>query len=236
MIISFIKIVVAVVLAMVLATAVLLLLPFQRNGNIFHAIARLYSRYVLTVCGVRVVVEGLGRVDFSRNYIYVANHASLFDIPAVLVGIPATISLFYKKELERIPIFGWGMKYGKTYIAVDRRGGQDALQSLEEAANKIRQGASVLLFAEGTRSENGKLQPFRRGAFSLAVRAGVPIIPVTINGSFHILQKHSLRMRPGTIRLVLEEPIQPPASNGRERELQLRDEVRKKIEQHYIEQ
>ncbi|MBI4549231.1 MAG: 1-acyl-sn-glycerol-3-phosphate acyltransferase [Ignavibacteriae bacterium] len=236
MIISLAKIFIALLLTIVLATLVLLLLPFQRNGNIFHVITRLYSRCVLTVCGVRVVSKGSGHIDFSRNYIYVANHASLFDIPAVLIGIPATISIVYKKELERIPIFGWGMKFGKTYIAIDRHGGQDALQSLEEAANKIRQGVSILLFAEGTRSEDGKLQPFKRGAFSLAVRAGVPIVPVTINGSFHILQKHSLRITPGTITIVLERPIEPPAANGRETELQLRDEVRKRIEQHYIQQ
>ncbi|MBI4810845.1 MAG: 1-acyl-sn-glycerol-3-phosphate acyltransferase [Ignavibacteriales bacterium] len=210
----------------------LLITPFHRTGKLFHTLAKCWAKIILKTCGVKVRVEGLENVDFSRSYIYVSNHTSQFDIPAVLAGIPDQIRIVYKKELEKIPFFGWGLKYGKTYISINRGKGQDAIQSLEEAANKIRTGASVLLFGEGTRSPDGKLQQFKRGPFNLAMKAGVPVIPVAINGSYRILPKHSLRIRPGTITLVLSSPIKLPSADGKESELALRDEVRAVIERN----
>ena len=112
---------------------------------------------MLFVCGVKVRVTGLEKIDSSRNYIYVSNHASMFDIPSILAGIPGQIRIVYKKELDVIPVFGWGLKYG-AYIGIDRGRGADAMRSLDEAVEKIRRGASVLLYAEGTRTTDGKLQ------------------------------------------------------------------------------
>jgi 1-acyl-sn-glycerol-3-phosphate acyltransferase len=198
--------------------------------------ARLYARTVLAVCGIKVKIKGLEHVPRTRNYIYVANHASLFDIPAVIAGIPDEIRIVYKKELEHIPFFGWGMKFGRTYIPIDRMGGHDALQSLEEAAKKIRQGASVLLFAEGTRTKDGNIQPFKRGAFNLAVRAGVPVVPLTIKGSYAILPKKSFFIQSGSITLVLDKPVEPPAANGKSSEVQLMEQVRSVIEKHLREE
>ena len=233
MILSFLKIVFALFYTGFVSMLELIIIPFDRTGKTFHALARFHAYGVLAVCGVKVNVEGLERVDFTRNYIYVASHASFFDIPAVIHGIPDQIRIVYKKELEVIPIWGWALKLGKTYIAIDRRKGVDAAQSLEEAANKMRHGASVILFAEGTRTPDGMLQPFKRGPFNLAVRAGVPIVPLAINGSYRILPKHSWHIMPGTITLVLGAPIQPPAANGKESELKLRDEVHNVISQYY---
>ncbi len=229
MIISLLKILFAVLFSGFVATLELLITPFHRTGKLFHALAKFWARWILKVCGVKVVLEGSDHVDFTRSYIYVSNHLSQFDIPAVLSSIPDQIRIVYKKELEKIPIFGWGLKYGKTYIGINRGKGQDAIQSLEEAANKIRTGASVLLFGEGTRSPDGKLKQFKRGPFNLAIRAGVPIVPVTINGSFNILPKKSFRIRPGTITLILSDPIEPPRGDGKETELILRDKVHSTI-------
>jgi len=209
-----------------MAACELLITPFHRTGKLFHTLARFYGKVVLAVSGVTLKVEGLDRVDFSRSYIYVSNHASLFDIPSVLVGIPDQIRIVYKKELEKIPIFGWGLKYGKTYIGIERGKGPTAIQSLEKAVSRIRNGASVILFGEGTRSVDGTLQPFKRGPFNLAMRAGVPIVPVAIKGSYNILSKKSLRIRPGVITLVLSPPVPAPDAGGKETELALRDEVR----------
>ena len=236
MIVSVLRIVCAIFLSAFVASLELLFIPFHRTGHLFHSLARFHARSILAVCGVHVVVDGLALVDFSRSYIYVANHASMFDIPAVIAAIPDQIRIVYKKELEKIPIFGWGLKYGKTYISIDRGKGPDAIRSLDEAAEKIRRGASVLLFAEGTRTSDGKLQPFKRGAFNLAVKAGVPVVPLTINGSYKILKKGSLRITPGTITLVLARPIEPPASNGKNTEFQLRDQVHDIIQQQYVDQ
>ena len=145
----------------------------------------------------------------------------MLDIPVVIASIPDDIRLVYKKELERIPIFGWGLKYG-SYIGIDRGRGTEARKSLEEAVEKIRRGASVLLFVEGTRTSDGKLQQFKRGAFNLAARSGVPVIPLTINGTYAIVPKHSLRIRPGTVHLYLDPPIRVEMPAGdRETETRL---------------
>jgi 1-acyl-sn-glycerol-3-phosphate acyltransferase len=232
MILSLVKIVFAILYSGLMAALEILVIPFHRTGKLFHALARVHARGILIGCGVKVKVEGLEKVDFTKSAIYVANHASYFDIPAVVAGIPAEIRIVYKKELERIPIFGWGLKYGKTYIGIDRGRGQDAVQSLEQAAIRIRNGASVIMFAEGTRTSDGNLQPFKRGPFFLAVKAGVPVVPVTIRGSYQVLPRHSLRIRPGTITLTLSEPIEVPQSNGKDSEFILRDKVHEVIEKN----
>jgi 1-acyl-sn-glycerol-3-phosphate acyltransferase len=159
----------------------------------------------------------------------------MFDIPAILAGIPDQIRIIYKKELEVIPFFGWGLKFG-SYIGIDRGRGSDAMRSLDEAITRIRNGASVLLYAEGTRTLDGRLQPFKRGAFNIAVKAGVPVIPLTVNGSYSILPKHSMAVRPGRIELILGTPIPVPAEEGKEAEMKLMEDVHDAIARHYIDQ
>lgn len=231
---SFLKICGVVILTVIHAILALLAVPISSSGNAYHAVSRSYARTILAICGVKVRIEGTDHINFSRNYIFVANHASYFDIPAVTLGLPTQIRIVYKRELEKIPFIGWALKYGKTYISIDRGRNQYAAESLDKAVTKIRNGASVILFAEGTRTSDGKLQPFKRGPFNLAVRAGVPIVPVTINGSFNILPRHSLKITPGIITLVLGHPITVPTANGRDTEIRLRDETYNIIESNYI--
>lgn len=236
MFISIIKIFINLLLSLLGGVLAILLIPFNRGGRTFHWLARTYSKTVLWVSGVKVESVGTENIGKNQSYIYVSNHASGFDIPAVIAGIPDQIRIVYKKELEKIPFFGWGLKYGKTYIAIDRQKGTEAARSLEEAAEKIRTGASVLLFAEGTRTLDGKLQPFKRGAFNLAVKAGVSVIPLTINGSYKILPKKKYRLVPGTVTLVIGKPIEVNKGGGKEEELNLMSEVHKIISKHYIDQ
>ncbi len=224
-------------LASVLATAVIavisvLILPWNRHGTLYHRVGRFWSRTLLRICGVTVRLRGEEHISGSQTRIYAANHASMFDIPVVIAGLPDDIRVVYKKELERIPIFGWGLKWG-SYIGINRGRGAEARRSLDEAVRKIRNGASVLLFVEGTRTSDGALQPFKRGAFHLAAQAGVPVIPLTINGTFSIVPKHSLRIRPGVVELVLSPPIPVREEATKETELQLMRQVRTAIEQHY---
>lgn len=216
-------------------TAIITNLLDLKKGRLFHINNRLWARGVLFMCGLRLQVHGLEKLDFSRNYVYVSNHASLFDIPAVIAGIPDQIRLVYKKELEKLPIFGWGLKWG-SYIGIDRSNRTDAMKSIEEAAEKISRGASVLLYAEGTRTLDGKLQPFKRGAFNIAVKSGVAVVPLTINGTFTILPKHSISVNPGVVELVLERPILVNPAGGKEEELRLMEQVHEAIAKHYHEQ
>ncbi len=234
MVIVLLKGLVAIILAGLGGLADVLIARFDSRHDGFHWVARTFSRIVLRLFGITVEVQGREHVRRGQPYVYVANHASLFDIPAAVHGVPDRIHLVYKKELERIPFFGWGLKFGRTYIAIDRRKGAQAAKSLKEAAEKIRNGASVLLFAEGTRTRDGKLQPFKRGAFNLAVRAGVPIVPLTINGSYNILPRTTFRVNPGTITLVIDKPMEIP-QDGKEGELTLMENVHRVLEKHYVE-
>jgi len=222
----------AVIATVFFGILTLILRPFDKRGTMFHTIGRTWARVILWICGIRVQVEGLDKIERGINYIYVSNHASLFDIPAVMAGLPDQIRIVYKQELEKIPIFGWVMKYG-PYITIDREKRFSAMRSLELAAERIKHGASVLLFAEGTRSEDGKLQPFKRGAFSLAAKTDKPIVPLTINGSFERRPKGKFLINPGTIELVVDEPVPTNEGEGKQFEVSLMNRVAEAIRSHF---
>ncbi len=224
-----------VIVSIIFALMEIFTLPFHKGGRLFHYLARGWARVALYTCGIQVKLKGIEKLEPDRHYLYVSNHASMFDIPVLIAGIPDQIRIVYKKELEVIPIFGWALKWG-SYIGIDRRGKTEAVKSLERAAKKIREGASVLLYAEGTRTLDGKLQPFKRGAFNLAVKAGVPVVPLTINGTFNILRKHSISVQPGTAELILESPIKINGKGGKDAELKLAEQVHSAIRKHYVDQ
>jgi 1-acyl-sn-glycerol-3-phosphate acyltransferase len=234
-IVGFLRFTLVVILSMFFAILEIAALPFSRGGELFHALARGWARSVLFVCGIRLTIRGLENLERGKNYVYVSNHASMFDIPVIIASIPDQIRIVYKRELERIPFFGWGLKWG-SYIGIDRASGSHAAKSLEEAAEKIRKGASVLLYAEGTRTLDGRLQPFKRGAFNLAVRARVSVVPLTVNGTFGILPKHSVSVQPGVVELILEAPIEIRNGKGKDAELELMEEVHSAITRHYVNQ
>jgi len=224
-----------VFISLTFAALEILALPLShKTGRLFHALSRGWAKTILFTCGVHVRVRGLENLNGSGNYVYVSNHASMFDIPIILASVPDQIRIIYKKELEIIPIFGWGLKWG-SYIGIDRGRGPEAMRSLEEAIDKIRRGASVLLYAEGTRTRDGKLQPFKRGAFNIAVRAGIPVVPLTVNGTFSILPKGSINIRPHPVELVLGKPI-PVTGEGKEEELRLMEKVHAAMQESYIDQ
>jgi len=235
MLIGFIKALLVILVAIPYTFGALLGIPFQKNGEITHAMARGWSKFILWLYGIRVHMKGAENIQPGRNYVYAANHASMFDIPTVIGTIPDQIRLVLKKELTRIPFWGWALKYG-GYISIDRSNPIAAQKSLEAAAEKIRKGTSVLLFVEGTRTRDGKLQPFKRGAFALAAQSGIPILPVTINNSYKILPKGSLKVRPQDIELVIDKEIPTKGIDGKEAELKLMNAVRSIVEKNFAEQ
>jgi len=230
-----VRFIAGVFISLTFAALEILALPLSyKTGRLFHALSRGWARTILATCGVRVSARGLEHLNGAGNYVYVSNHASMFDIPVILASVPDQIRIVYKKELEIIPIFGWGLKWG-SYIGIDRGRGPKAMRSLEEAIEKIRRGASVLLYAEGTRTRDGKLQPFKRGAFNIAVRAGIPVVPLTVNGTFSILPKGSMIIRPHPVELVLGKPI-PVTGEGKEEEMRLMEEVHAVMQENYVDQ
>lgn len=234
MILTILKGILVLALAIPFSLLALISIPLDRSGRLYHWSSWAWGKSILSVFGVTVQVDGLEHIKDQKRVIYVANHASWFDIPAMVVGVPDQIRIVFKKELTWVPIWGWALKYG-PYIAIDRANPKDALKSLDKAAEQIRKGASVLLFAEGTRTRDGKLQSFKRGAFALAVRSGVPVVPVTINNSYNILPKGSLKVRPAEIRLVLDKPIETAGKSGKEGEKELMDAVHQVITRHFVE-
>jgi 1-acyl-sn-glycerol-3-phosphate acyltransferase len=157
---------------------------------------------------VRVVVEGGEKIAPPGPYVFLSNHQSQFDIPAVVQAIPVQFRVLVKQELFNIPVFGWVLRLS-GFVGIDRRNRERAIRSLDKAASRIRRGRSLLIYAEGTRSSDGSLLPFKKGGFVLAIQAGVPVIPVTILGSREVLPKGSLRIRPGRITVRVGDPIDP---------------------------
>ncbi len=202
--------------------------PFDRNGNIVHHYARWWAKIQLLVSGVRVKVGGLEHLDKETPYIYMSNHQGSYDIFALLSCLPVQFRWIAKKELFAIPILGWAMG-AANYISIDRSGRRGALESIERAARKIKGGVSVVIFPEGTRSRDGSIQPFKRGGFTLALKSGVPIIPITINGSRDVMARDSMRVRPGEIRVSIDRAIQTTPFSLRERNV-LMEKVRETIE------
>jgi len=234
MIMTLIKGVVVLLLAVPFSLLALFSIPVERTGRLYHWSAYAWSKTILWIFRIKVKVQGLEHIEGKERVIYVANHASWFDIPAMIVGIPDQIRIVFKKELQVVPIWGWALKFG-PYIGIDRANAKDAFKSLDKAAEQIRKGASVLLFAEGTRTRDGKLQPFKRGAFALAARSGVPVIPVAINNSYRILPKGSLRVHPADIDLVLDSAIETQGIGGKEDERELMEKVHRVIEKNFVE-
>lgn len=197
---------VVAVTTIVLAVVALLSAVIDRSGDLVVATARAWSKLVLTTGGVRVSAEQKVPLDRSRPYVFMANHASSVDIWALFVCLPVPIRMIAKQQLGRIPLFGWAMKAGR-FIFIDRQNPAAARRSIAEAERRIRTGCSVVIFPEGTRTRDGRLQPFKKGGFHLAQNAGVSIVPVAISGAGEVMPPGSLLMRPGRVRVTIGEPI-----------------------------
>ena len=210
-------------------------IPFDRKGDFFRRCPWTWSKCILWTFGIKVHVKGLENIDLNQPYIFVSNHASMADIPTVLVALNGKVNIIFKKELTWVPIWGWALRYGH-FIMIDRSNPRDAMASIERAVKTIRSGQSVILFLEGTRTRDGKLQPFKRGAFTLAAKSGVPVVPMTINNTFGIMPKGSFIVKQADISVVLEKPILTNELKSKTDELELMDKVHKAIEKHYVDQ
>lgn len=168
---------------------------------------RFWARTILRLSGVRVQVDGMERVDWNRPLILVANHQSWFDVFVLLVHLPTGIRFVAKEELGRIPVFGSAWQ-ACGHISVDRTDRSQAIASIEKAGAQVRdEKLAVLFFAEGTRSPDGRLQRFKKGAFVLAIQTGVPVVPIGISGSHAVMPKGSFRIRSGEVRIHVGDPI-----------------------------
>lgn len=196
-----------------------------------HLVARAWARSILIVSGISVDVRGVSEIDPDHSYVYMSNHLSNFDIPVLLAYLPVQFRWLAKAELFRIPLFGRAMR-GAGYISIDRFDRRSAFASIEEAAGRIRQGVSVMIFPEGTRSHDGCLQRFKKGGFVLAVDSKVPVVPLVIQGTRAIMPKGSRLIHPNPVTLTICPPIET-TGYSRETKEQLMASVHKAINDHY---
>jgi 1-acyl-sn-glycerol-3-phosphate acyltransferase len=179
---------------------------FDPTGDKVLDLARAWSGWVTSFAGVKIVVENRAKLEPTQPYVFMSNHASSLDIWTVFVAVPRRIRLIAKKQLGRIPLLGWVMRAGR-FIFIDRGNGVAARRSIEEAGQRIHNGSSVLLFPEGTRTRDGALLPFKKGGFHLAVKAGVPIVPIALRGTRALMPAGSYLCRAGVVTAIIGEPI-----------------------------
>jgi len=171
------------------------------------AIGRWATRVGRRVLGIDIEVGGLERFDHKASYVFMPNHVSFLDGPMMVMVIPQSVRAIMKKNVFGIPVLGWAMRYVGC-VPVDRRAGGGGIKSIEKASRLMRErGYSFLIFPEGTRSVDGKLQRFRRGGFFLAIVGGAPIVPVTIGGTFELMPKGQFGAKRGTVSVVFHPPV-----------------------------
>jgi 1-acyl-sn-glycerol-3-phosphate acyltransferase len=177
------------------------------SDDTMHKIGRIWAKCILSVANIKVTVKGISNLTPRRSCIYMPNHMSNLDIPVLQAYLPVQFRWLAKAELFKIPVFGQAMQRA-GYISIDRSDKKSAIQSLHRAANIIRDGVSVIVFPEGTRSRNHRIQPFKKGGFVLAIDSGIPIIPITIRGTWPIMHKKRIRIKPGNVVVEIAKPIE----------------------------
>ncbi|HEY7472582.1 MAG TPA: lysophospholipid acyltransferase family protein [Gemmatimonadota bacterium] len=180
--------------------------PLSPSGDLYLEYARIWSGWILGSLGIPLAVVGRERLDPDTTYVLMSNHQSVFDIFALFRGVDHPLRMVAKRGLFWIPVLGWSM-WMCGFIPIDRSKRDSAIRSLDRAARRIRSGVSVLVFPEGTRSRDGTLHPFKKGGFMLALKAGVPVVPVVVLGTGAIMEKGSLRVGRADVEVRIGPPI-----------------------------
>jgi 1-acyl-sn-glycerol-3-phosphate acyltransferase len=206
----------------------------DRSYTVYFKISKIFSGGILLISEIKLEVTGIENIEKDKTYVFVSNHASQYDIVVLQKTIPNRMAMIFKKELAKIPFFGWQLAMG-PYVMIDRENYEKAMRSIEEAKEKMKkQNISIVVFAEGTRSKTGEIQPFKRGAFRLATKVGYPIIPTTVVGSNKIMPKGTYKLRRGTIKVHFDKPIQSEGIKTRQEEIDLMNRVREIIIKNHL--
>lgn len=201
------------------APAALVFIPLAMvtgNADPLYYVSLKIVRIAFRLARIRVEVRGLERVPAHTSCIFMSNHVSNLDPPALFPRIPGRTSAFLKRSLMKIPVLGYGMKLGE-FVPVERDGRvESAVESVETAKRVLARGIHITTFVEGTRSRDGRMLPFKKGPFYLAMETGAPCVPVSIYGTESMMAKGSMRVRPGTAHIVFHAPLDPKTFASRE--------------------
>jgi len=216
---------------LVLGSLVILTSPFDRMGKVIHRYGRLWGKICLLANRVKVRVEGTEHLKGEGPFIFMCNHQGSYDIFALLGSFPFRFKWLAKKELFSVPFFGWVLA-AAGYVSVDRAGTRETVEAMNEAAQKVRKGMSLLIFPEGSRSPDGSIQPFKKGGFTLAIKSKVPIIPLSISGSREVMPKGKFTSASGEIRIRIDHPIETQNYSMKDRTL-LMEKVSQTISRNF---
>ncbi len=190
---------------LIVGTTFVLHAAITGNTDPLYGIARWGTKLVLWLGGVRLEVKGREKIPAGRAVVFMPNHQSNYDGPALFSILPPVLVLA-KKEFFRVPVLGRAMLL-RGFVPVDRRARNKAIEAVEAAVKLLKAGHSFLVFPEGTRSRDGRLQPFKKGVFVMALEAGSPVVPISISGSRKVMPKGTFRITPGTIRITFHDSI-----------------------------
>ena len=221
--------VVAGVTATIVAVALIaVMVVINDSSPMIEKIIRGWSRVWLAASGTKLEIEGAENIDPNRSYVVVANHLSALDIMACLLAVPLPIRFLAKKELFRVPVLAQGMRM-VGIIEVDREArGAVHSEVNRQSRELIEKGRSLIIYAEGTRPRNGVMKPFKKGAFTMAISSGLPVLPLSIHGSYEAWPPGTPLVRGGVITVVLDKPIETDGMTTSDTG-DLRDQVREVI-------
>jgi 1-acyl-sn-glycerol-3-phosphate acyltransferase len=208
---------VALVVTLPVAFAVIVVSLFSSSAPLIDSLIRFWARMLVRAAGIDLHLEGGDTLDWSQRYVLVPNHYSYYDIPCILAAIEHPIRFMAKASLFQIPMFGWAI--GRAgFIPVDRKDRSKASKSFGMAAERIRKRNSIVIFPEGGRTPTRELREFQRGAFLLAKKSGLPLLPIAIDGTFDIFRVGAKRVTPGRVTVKLGTPIDPSAFSVRDKD------------------
>jgi 1-acyl-sn-glycerol-3-phosphate acyltransferase len=204
---------------------------FDRNGRLLHRFARLWSRLIMWTIASPVTVTGLDKIDTIRAYVYAVNHASALDIPMLYVCLPFQFRIVFKKELLSYPIVGWHLKRS-AQVCIDQQRPAASIASIRSAVKSLKQGMPLVIFPEGGRTPDGQIKPFMPGAFFLAIKAQVDVVPVALVGTYELLPMDTYHIKCRPLEMRVGQPIPTTGLKARDVET-LSAKVRKAMEDLY---
>lgn len=196
----------AVFVTIPVGSSVIVISLFSSKAGAIDKLIRWWARSLVRAAGIDLNIEGVERIDPAKRYILVANHYSYFDIPCILAAIPQPIRFMAKKSLFSIPIFGWALTRS-GFVPVDRKNRRTAVKSFDLAAERIRKGNTVVVFPEEGRSHERTMRPFQRGAFLLALKSELEMVPMAIDGTYDVFRVGAKTITPGRVTIRVGTPI-----------------------------
>jgi 1-acyl-sn-glycerol-3-phosphate acyltransferase len=219
----------AVLVTIPVASSVIVLAFFSSSADLIDRLIRLWARSLVKAAGIDLHIENDAVLDPKQRYILVANHYSYYDIPCILAAVPQPIRFMAKVSLFKIPIFGWSLARA-GFIPIDRKNRRTAVKSFDLAAERIRRGNTIVIFPEEGRSKNREMRPFQRGAFLLAIKSELPVVPMAIDGTYDVFRVGAKRITPGRVTIKVGTPMPTEGAKLKDKE-RLATESRAQIEQ-----